>query len=76
MWTPMKELTERVQECVRLRQQITELGLPIPEKMIDDMNVFVREGLPATGKVFISRAGRNLEYVLSTKRPCWAVLKK
>jgi hypothetical protein len=72
----MKDLRDRVQECIRLREQLFEFGLLAPQQMIDDMNVFVRDGTPATGKVFLPRAGRVLEYVLSTKHPCSAVLKK
>jgi hypothetical protein len=71
----MKDLSDRLQECVRLRGQLCDLGLAPPYQLVDAMNVFVREGVPSSGKVFLPQAGRTLEYVLSTKHPCSAVLR-
>jgi hypothetical protein len=71
----MKSMQDRLNECIGIRQKMTELGLPVPETLIKAMNVFVRDNTASSGKILIPRAGRYLEYVLSTKHPCTAVLR-
>ena len=71
----MKSMQARLNECIGIRQKMTELGLPVPEILIKAMNDFVRDNRASSGKVLIPRADRYLEYTLSTKHPCTAVLR-
>ena len=71
----MKSMQQRLLECIEIRQKMTELGLPVPEKLVYAMNDFVRDNRASSGKILIPRAERYLEYVLSTKQPCTAVLR-
>jgi hypothetical protein len=54
---------------------MTELGLPVPEILIKAMNDFVRDNQASSGKIMVPEVGRLLEYTLSTKHPCTAVLR-
>lgn len=71
----MKSMQDRLKECIDIREKMTELGLPVPETLIQAMNDFVRDNRASSGKVLIPRANRYMEYVLSTKHPCSAVLR-
>ncbi len=71
----MKSTQDRLKECIEIRQKMAEFGLPIPTELIHAMNDFVRENRASSGKVLILRANRYLEYVLSTKHQCSAVLR-
>ena len=71
----MKSMQARLNECIGIRQKMTELGLPVPETLIKAMNDFVRDNQASSGKIMVPEVGRLLEYTLSTKHPCTAVLR-
>lgn len=70
-----KSQSDRVRECLGIRQQLLDYGILAPPQLVDAMNVFVRDGIASTDTVFVPRAGRVLEYCLSTKTPSTAVLR-
>lgn len=74
-----KTMAERLQECVRIRQQLKDLGVDVvafPEILpfIDVMNAYVRDGVSASGSIALPTVKRRLVYVLSNKRACHVVL--
>ena len=72
----LKSVETRVAECVEIRKQLFEVGLLAPAQLVDAMNAFVREGSSSSGKTFVPRAGRVLEWCLSTRQPSTAVLRR
>ena len=71
----MKSMQARLNECIGIRQKMSDLGIPVPEILIKAMNDFVRDNRASSGKIMVPEVGRLLEYTLSTKHPCTAVLR-
>lgn len=62
----MKTQDERLQECIRLREQWQDqVKGPVPDSLVNRMNDFVRDGTPASGAE--QYFGKTLFYQLSTK---------
>jgi hypothetical protein len=76
----MKSVTERIFEVKQVYQKLKELGLNDQYEGIHDFkqiaNLFVREGVPASGKIKLPEIDRILEYILSNNIPSTVMLKK
>jgi hypothetical protein len=73
----MKPQEQRLKECIAIRAQLRtyvddDSGC---RDLIDAMTHFVRDGSPATGSVYVPQLDRTLNYVLSTKKDSYAVIK-
>lgn len=60
-----KPVDVRVEECVRLRKQWTEvIPRPLPEEIVRAMNAFVRDGRGSSGSTHCF--DRKVEYQFAT----------
>lgn len=70
----MKTQEERVQECLRIRHQWTEqIPGPVPDDIVHQMNLFVRDGLPSSGVT--TYMGKTMFYQFSTKAETYISLR-
>ena len=75
----IKELKERIKECINIRSQMNELGISVLasiEEYNNIMNHYIRTGEPKTGKIVINEINRTLHYEFSDhSKDCTVTLK-
>lgn len=77
MKSPQKSQKDRLKECIAIRTQLRSYLEDESDckELIDSMTIFVRDGIPSTGSMYVPQLGRTLKYVLSTKQDSYAVIK-
>jgi len=69
----MKDIAERLAECVRIRSQLRDLAIDeLCEDLHRAMNDFVKYARSSTGSFMMM--GRTLQYTLSTKHETFVKL--
>ena len=66
-----KTVSDRVKECITLRQELMKLNIdhfPGFQKLYDDMNFYVKEGIAVSGKIYVDEIEREVEYRLVTNK--------
>lgn len=75
----IKELKDRIKECINIRSQINELGIDSLESMkeyYNIMNSYIRNGEKVNGKISINEINRTLYYLFNdTSGECTVRLK-
>lgn len=67
--TSPKDLKDRLDECLRLRCELQELGVQCPETLKKEMKNYVRDNASSSGCVPIEGTEYYAHYQLSTKTP-------
>lgn len=75
----VKELKDRVKECITIRSKMNELGistLASVQEYIDIMNDYIRTGEKSNGKILINEINRTLHYEFpDDTKDCTVTLK-
>ena len=77
----VKSQTTRIQEIIRIKQQLNDIGFPSQYDGIKKFNTitneYVKSGIPWSGKIHFTEYHRYLDVILTTKDHlfCSAVLK-
>lgn len=73
-----KSQEDRIKECINIRRQLRVYLEDDSEcrALIDAMSHFIRDGTPATGKLYVPSLKRNIEYMLSHRQDSFAVIKR
>ena len=73
-----KSQEDRIKECINIRRELQQYMDDDSEcrELFDAMKYFIRDGTPATGKLYIPSLRRHMEYMLSNRQDSYAVLKR
>ena len=76
----MKELQERLKDCIQLRSKLKYFGLDGYDELkpfIDNMNMYVRDGHSSEGSIVMPSIERKFVYCLTSRlgKECTILLK-
>lgn len=69
MYVMSKHLKDRLDECLRIRCELQELGVNCPDALKKDMKDYVRDNVSSSGCVSLEGTDYYAHYQLSTKTP-------